>query len=106
MWNANFVKMPSSPSSVMFAKSLLSMVCRRRSPEEHLACRHGNMSTRLSCLQQSSQTSRWDTISKKLSALAKKTTASAEDVEVKPVPIATVHHSTHTATLLLVGLHL
>ncbi|XP_068429916.1 poly(ADP-ribose) glycohydrolase isoform X2 [Clinocottus analis] len=53
MWHSNFVKMPTSPSSVMIKSGFIK----------------------------SSQTSRWEVISKKLSALAKKTTASVEDVE-------------------------
>ncbi|XP_035847658.1 poly(ADP-ribose) glycohydrolase isoform X2 [Sander lucioperca] len=54
MWNSNFVKSPCSPSSLMIKTGLM------KSP---------------------TQTRRWDVISKQLSALAKKTAVSVDDVK-------------------------
>ncbi|XP_075963233.1 poly(ADP-ribose) glycohydrolase isoform X2 [Anarhichas minor] len=55
LWQSNVVKMPCSPSSFMVVKSAV--------------------------MKQPTQTRRWDVISKQLSALAKKKTASVNDVE-------------------------
>ncbi|XP_074473537.1 poly(ADP-ribose) glycohydrolase isoform X2 [Sebastes fasciatus] len=54
MWHSNFVKMPNSQASFMMKSGFM---------------------------KQPTQTRRWDVISKQLSALAKKTTASVDDVE-------------------------
>ncbi|KAM6901597.1 poly(ADP-ribose) glycohydrolase isoform 2-T4 [Lycodopsis pacificus] len=55
VWQSNVVKMPCSPSSFMVVKSAV--------------------------MKQPTQTRRWDVISKQLSALARKKTASVTDVE-------------------------
>lgn len=88
MWNSSVVKMPCSPWSSMvkpggaFKVRLTPCTWQRwAEPVSHTSS--------VSCLQAAAPARRWEVISKQLGALARKTAASAEDVEVKKLATIT-----------------